>query len=171
MAVPIQEAEGLARQILGELAIKIDPKLFKQMYAMIGLNGRALVEKSDLYEFICNFIIRSLNKDVHINPKYMADTIRKGQYYVKKLIETYKKDALDYLTLCDLTKKMYRSFNLNADGTLDKYEMRHLLEALSNEMCTISLEANVLTFKQWFQRFDADGSDQVTLTELVDSLC
>ena len=138
---------------------------------MIGLNDRALVEKSDLYEFICNFIIRSLNKDVHINPKYMADTIRKGQYYVKKLIETYKKDALDYLTLCDLTKKMYRSFNLNADGTLDKYEMRHLLEALSNEMCTISLEADVLTFKQWFQRFDADGSDQVTLTELVDSLC
>ena len=45
---------------------------------------------------------------------------------------------------------MYKAFNLNADGTLDKYEMRHLLEALSTEMCTISLEAHRLTFKQWF---------------------
>lgn len=66
---------------------------------------------------------------------------------------------------------MYRAFNLNADGTLDKYEMRHLLEALSTEMCTISLEAHRLTFKQWFQRIDVNNTNQVSLTELVDSLC
>ena len=56
----------------------MDPKLFRPMFAQIGLNRNGCVEKSDLYEFICDFIMRSLNKDVHINPKYMADTIRKG---------------------------------------------------------------------------------------------
>ena len=62
------------------------------MFGLIELNKSGNVEKSDLYEFICNYMMRTMSKDIHINPKFMADTLRKGQYYVKKLIDTYKKD-------------------------------------------------------------------------------
>lgn len=47
------------------------------------------------------------------------DNIQKGQYYVKKLMDRYKAKNLNYLQLCDITRKVYKSFNLNGDGTLD----------------------------------------------------
>jgi len=46
-----------------------------------------------------------------------------------------------------------------------------LLEAFSSEMNTIGTSLSKNTFRSWFAKIDADGSDNISLKELIGALC
>ena len=95
------------------------------------------------------------------------EQINEGKHHVAKLVQYYKVDNLDYLTLCDLTRKIFRCFDVDNNQNLDKLETKQLLEAFSAEMNTIGTQFNRKTFQEWFAKIDADGSEEVSLSELT----
>lgn len=47
------------------------------------------------------------------------------------MIDMHKNNQLDYLTLCDLVRKIFRAFDFDNDGSLDKKESKALLDAFT----------------------------------------
>lgn len=99
----------------------------------------------------------------HRENKGNEDQINEGRHHIRKLVAHYKVNSLDYLTLCDLTRKIYRCFDLDSNDNLDKYETKQLLEVFSNEMNTLGTALNRKTFSDWFAKIDADGSEEISL--------
>lgn len=83
----------------------------------------------------------------------------------------YKLSQLDYLHVCDLTRKIYRCFDLDGNANLDKFETRHLIDAFSSEMNTIGTSFNKQSFREWFAQIDASGDEMISLQELIQALC
>ena len=73
--------------------------------------------------------------------------------------------------VCDLTRKIFNSFDLNADGNLNILETKLWLEAFSAEMNTIDTNFNSNKFKAWFRKIDEDGSGTMSLYEMIRAIC
>ena len=73
--------------------------------------------------------------------------------------------------MCDLCRKIFRCFDFDANLNLDKFETKQFLEVFASEMNTIGTSLNRNKFKEWFAKIDADGSDNISLTELIQALC
>lgn len=97
--------------------------------------------------------------------------IEEGSHHIRKLVGLYKNNGLDYLGICDLTRKIFRCFDLSNCRELGKIEMKCLLEALSNEMNLINTNLNIQTFQKWFDQIDTDGSQNISLQELIGAFC
>lgn len=69
---------------------------------------------------------------------------------MSKLVKLYKLNSLDYLQVCDLSKKVFRCFDLDGNALLDKVEAKILLQAFSNEMNTIGTSLSKDGFRKWF---------------------
>jgi hypothetical protein len=72
------------------------------------------------------------------NSKAFEDQMADGRHYLSKLVEKYKINRLDYLTVCDLARKIFRCYDLNCDSNLNKHETKLWLEAFSSEMNTLT---------------------------------
>lgn len=73
--------------------------------------------------------------------------------------------------VCDLSRKIFNSFDLNADGNLNILETKLWLEAFSAEMNTIDTNFNSNKFKAWFRKIDEDGSGTMSLYEMIRAIC
>jgi len=63
-----------------------------------------------------------------------AETMQKGIKNIIRVIEMHKNNQLDYLTVCGLVRKIFRAFDFDCDGILDKKESKALLDAFTQEM-------------------------------------
>ena len=80
-------------------------------------------------------------------------------------------NQLDYLTVCDLARKVFKCFDLNADANLNKHETKLWLEAFSAEMNTLTTNFNLAQFRAWFSKIDEDGSGTMSLSEMTHAIC
>lgn len=99
------------------------------------------------------------------------ESIANGRRYMHKLVEKYKVNQLDYLTVCDLARKVFKCFDLNADANLNKHETKLWLEAFSAEMNTLTTNFNLSQFRAWFSKIDEDGSGTMSLSEMTRAIC
>ncbi len=95
------------------------------------------------------------------------DLIDEGRHHIRKLVQSYKLNKIDYLSLCDMTRKIYKCFDFDHNQNLDKLETKQLLEAFSSEMNMLGTTLTKNTFKEWFAKIDQDGSDSISLPELI----
>jgi Ca2+-binding EF-hand superfamily protein len=100
-----------------------------------------------------------------------ADQFEQGRHYIRKMVALYKSGNMDYLSLCNILRKIYNSFDFTGNACLSKLETRHLLECFSAEMNTIMTQMKNQSFKQWFEKIDTDGNQVVSLDELVSAFC
>jgi hypothetical protein len=70
------------------------------------------------------------------------ENIQAGKRYLNKLVQKYRLNKLDYLGVCDLSRKIFNSFDLNGDGNLNIIETKLWLEAFSHEMNTLDTNFN-----------------------------
>jgi len=54
--------------------------------------------------------------------------MQKGIKNIERLVLLNKNNQLDYLTICDLVRKIFSSFDFDSDGLLDKIEAKALVD-------------------------------------------
>ena len=93
-------------------------------------------------------------KDVSTQYK---DHIEEGDHHIEKLVNLYKSNQLDYLSICDLTRKFFRCFDLKGHASLGKVEMKQLLSCFSLQMNSLGTTMSKEGFAKWFDSIDYDG--------------
>ena len=73
--------------------------------------------------------------------------------------------------MCDLSRKIFNSFDLNGDGNLDMIETKLWLESFGSEMNTLDTNFNSKMFNEWFLKMDEDGSGTMSLGEMISAIC
>ena len=127
------------------------------------------IEKSEFAEFVGRVARTAMFG--HQNTAGHQEQLNEGKHYIKKLVNFYRLNKLDYLSACDFIRKIFRSFDLDGNSNLDKFETRLLMEAFSGEMNTIGTAFSRSAFREKFAQIDADGSGDLSLPELIESLC
>lgn len=108
---------------------------FTSWFNQFDKDHSGFIEKSEFVNFITK-VARSEMFGIKDLSAYQ-DQITEGRHHIYKLVQQYKLNSLDYLQVCDLTRKLYRCFDLDGNAVLGKIEMKQLLESFSNEMNTI----------------------------------
>jgi Ca2+-binding EF-hand superfamily protein len=122
---------------------------FSSWFDQFDKNHDGAIQKDEFLNFITKVSKTEMfgARDQSAHQEQIVD----GRHHIKKLVNLYRLNQLDYLHLCDLTRKIYRCFDLDGNANLDKFETRNLMEAFSSEMNTIGTQFNKQTFKKFFQ--------------------
>lgn len=59
-------------------------------------------------------------------------SVQEGTRNIRKLVDLYKLNQLDYLQVCDLCRKIHRCFDFDGNASLDKFETKQLLDAFAS---------------------------------------
>lgn len=142
---------------------------FVQWFRQLDEDHSGTLDKEEMTRFITRVAKNQMFeiKDLSV----FENQIEEGSHHIRKLVGMYKNNGLDYLAICDLTRKIFRCFDLSNCRELGKIEMKCLLEALSNEMNIINTNLNIQTFQKWFDQIDLDGSQNISLQELIQAFC
>lgn len=143
---------------------------FSAWFAQFDTDHSGSIEKKELVGFITK-LARAKQFGISDVSVYQ-DQICEGRHHISKLVTAYKLNSLDYLKLCDLTRKLYKCFDLDGNASLGKIEMKQLLLAMSTEMNSLGgKQMTKSAFRKWFSEIDTDNSDAVSLDELICAFC
>lgn len=75
--------------------------------------------------------------------------------------------GLDYLTVCDLARKIYQCFDFNCDGELDSRECSAMIDTLEREGATIGPKIQFNLLRDILRR----KKEKLTERTVVDVFC
>ncbi len=93
----------------------------------IDKNMNGAIEKEEFIPFVMKVATGHDN-----NISAHMDSLQEGTHNIRKLVELYKLNQLDYLQVCNLCRKIHRCFDFNGNGTLDKFETKQLLDVFAS---------------------------------------
>lgn len=169
----IKEAKKFVDTVLRNLCPdgRYDIQEFNSWFSQIDKDQSGSLDKEEF----CKFITRVARTEMYgIKEKDLSvfrEQLQEGSHHIQKLVQQYKLNGLDYLQVCDLTRKVFRCFDLSGNAQLGKIEMKCLLEHFTSEMNTIGTTMSKQTFQKWFESIDTDGNQNITLTELIQAFC
>ena len=99
-----------------------------------------------------------------------AETMQKGIKNIIRVIEMHKNNQLDYLTVCGLVRKIFRAFDFDSDGILDKKESKALLDAFTQEMA-LTDGSRIEEFKDLHKRIFQTDEGRITFKSLLEGTC
>jgi len=73
------------------------------------------------------------------------------------------------LTVCNLIRKIYSSFDFDGDRNLDKIEVHALLDTLLREIATSDTSINVKILKDRFRNLELEGN--ISEKILINAIC
>lgn len=99
--------------------------------------------------------------------------MQKGIKNIDRLVLLNKNNQLDYLTVCDLVRKIYNSFDFDADNMLDKIESKALVDTFIQQMSVGDTSLSQELLKDLFRKIEIESSGTKTIVEkqLVNVVC
>lgn len=70
-----------------------------------------------------------------------------------------KTDTLDYLKACTVVRKIYQNFDLNENESLEKEELKLLIDTLIEENTTVNQgkqDAETDLLREWYRKLEAE---------------
>ena len=70
-----------------------------------------------------------------------------------------KTDTLDYLKSCTVVRKIYQNFDLNENESLEKEELKLLIDTLIEENTTVNQgkqDAETDLLREWYRKLEAE---------------
>lgn len=71
---------------------------------------------------------------------------------MNRLIILNKNNQLDYLTVCDLVKRILKCFNFNSEERFDKSELQIIVDNFIQQMHTSDTSLSCDDFKEQFKK-------------------
>lgn len=105
---------------------------FNDWFTNIDQNYSGAIEKHELAEVLGKVGLTEAAGGKTI--KESAFYVNEGIRTIKKIVELHRIGKLNYLTVCELGKKMFKSFDFDANAILNEAEMKVFLNALTHEM-------------------------------------
>ena len=82
-----------------------------------------------------------------------------------------KTDTLDYLKACTVVRKIYQNFDLNENESLEKEELKLLIDTLIEENTTVNQgkqDAETDLLREWYRKLKAEKPvSQIQLTKAI----
>lgn len=126
------------------------------------------LEKSVIIDYIWK---QADKKKIHIKsvPKFVSKSqMQKGIKNIDKLVLLNKNNQLDYLTVCDLVRKIYNSFDFDEDGTLDKIESKAMIDTFLQQMSQNDTSSSQEDFRDLFKKIETEiGNKHIVEKQLV----
>lgn len=141
--------------------------VFEDWFIQYDKDFAGAIEQPELVEFITKV---ALTETGGHNIGSQPFSIKEGKRYCEKMVRMAKIGQLDYLTICELVKKIFKFFDLDGNAVLDKSEGKFFLDALTHEMNFASTSMSRDKFKKWFADIDEDGSGAISVNELIPAL-
>ena len=95
---------------------------FTSWFNQFDKNLSGSIEKSEFVSFLTKVARTEMfgHRDISAYEEFITE----GRHHISKLVEMYKLNKIDYLSVCDLTRKIYRCFHLDSNANLDKFETK-----------------------------------------------
>jgi len=87
--------------------------------------------------------------------------VSEGTRNIRRLVELFKLGTIDYLKICNLGNKIFKSFDTDCNGLLDTNEMAMFIDAVLHEINFASKKLSKAEHKALFREFDSDGGGSV----------
>ena len=97
--------------------------------------------------------------------------MQSGIHLIQKLVHGKKAGTVDYLKVCSIIRKIFMNFDMNENQTLEKDELKFLVDQLLEENLTANqgkhdVESDHL--REWLRKLDANSIvSQVELTKVI----
>ena len=104
---------------------------FEEWISNLDNNASGAIEKHELGEMIGRIGITETHGR---GPAAQHFMLAEGKRNIKRLVEYQKLGKIDYLKVCDLGKKIFKSYDTDCNAVLDTFEMTLFIDALLHEV-------------------------------------
>lgn len=80
--------------------------------------------------------------------------MQKGLKNIERLVLLNKNNQLDYLTVCDLVRKVVEAFDFDQDQSLDKVEAKALVDNFCLQMAQTDAALKQEDFRDQFRKIE-----------------
>jgi hypothetical protein len=80
--------------------------------------------------------------------------MQKGLKNIERLVLLNKNNQLDYLTVCDLVRKVVEAFDFDQDQCLDKFEAKALVDNFCLQMAQTDAALKQEDFRDLFRKIE-----------------
>ena len=97
--------------------------------------------------------------------------MHKGIKNIEKLVNLHKNNQLDYLTVCDLVRKILDAYDFDKDKQLDKIEYKALVDNFLTQMQLTDTSLNQDDFREMLRAAVDKSTGFASKKEILNIIC